>query len=324
VYNGEAKKGALFFCLVQILVPLLSLIMLLGPPLAPVNIIGPILIGFCIYLYIIIDAIRTARRLGNTYQRKDYNKWYVYLGAYVIAWFVINPAVDHLSRQGLVQAFRVPSGAMEETLLIGDHFLVNRFLYRFSPPKRFDIIVFKYPWEDQRDFIKRIVALPGDWVEVRNRQVYVNDQPLKEPYARYTALRSHPDNFGPLVVPKQGDQVEIRQDQRLYLNGKPVPMPSGRFYPRDHGAAMTGFEVFYGALFPAGMTLQKPTGPIVVQHDYYFTLGDSRDNSKDSRYWGFVRRNRIKGKTTVIYWSWNRQAAGWGRIRWERIGQSVQ
>src|SRR5918992_1509918 len=107
---------------------------------------------------------------------------------------VIAIILAFVMRQFVVQAFKIPSGSMEQTLLIGDHILVNKFIYHFTRPDLFDVIVFKYPWEDQRDFIKRIVALPGDRVEVRNQKVYVNDQRLKEPYARHTALRSHPDN----------------------------------------------------------------------------------------------------------------------------------
>jgi signal peptidase I len=227
-------------------------------------------------------------------------------------------------RQFVVQAFKIPSGSMEQTLLIGDHILVNKFLYRFTSPKRFDIIVFRYPWDEERDFIKRVIALPGDRVQVRNRRVYVNGQPLKEPYARYMVTRLREDNFGPLVVPKKGDTIEIRSDKRLYLNGEPIPIPSGRYYPRDRGAAMTGFEVFYGPLFPRGTTLQRPAGPFVVQHDYYFTLGDNRDNSKDSRYWGFVRSTRILGKAFFIYWSWNRNGRFTHHIRWDRLGRLLR
>jgi signal peptidase I len=227
-------------------------------------------------------------------------------------------------RQFVVQAFKIPSGSMEETLLIGDHILVNKFLYRFTSPERFDVIVFKYPWEDDRDFIKRVIALPGDRVQVRNKTVYVNDRPLQEPYAQFLAMHGREENFGPVVIPKKGDTVEIRSDKQLYLNGEVIPIPPGRFYPRDHGAAMTGFEVFYGALFPARATLQDPVGPFVVQHDYYFALGDNRDNSKDSRYWGFVEDSRIKGKAFFIYWSWNRNGSFVNHIRWDRLGRLLQ
>jgi signal peptidase I len=239
-----------------------------------------------------------------------------------------------IMRQFVVQAFKIPSGSMEQTLLIGDHILVNKFLYHFAKPQRFDIIVFQYPWEDNRDFIKRVIALPGDEVQLRNRQVYVNGQPLEEPYARYMAGQSREEDFGPVVVPKKGDVAEIR-DKHLYLNGKPVPIPAGRFYPRDGGGAMSGFEVFYGALsgFSSDTTLDKPVAPFTVTHDYYFALGDNRDNSKDSRYWGFVRDDsdscflgllhcsRIKGKAFFIYWSWDRYGQFTEHVRWSRLGK---
>lgn len=227
-------------------------------------------------------------------------------------------------RQFVVQAFKIPSGSMEETLLIGDHILVNKFLYDFTSPKRFDVIVFKYPWDDGRDFIKRVIALPGDRVQVRNRQIYVDGQLLREPYVQHTTRYSRNGNFGPLVVPKKGDTVEIRRDEHLYLNGERLQIPSGPFYPRDDGTAMSGFEVFYRPLFPPGTTLQKPAGPLAVAHDYYFTLGDNRDNSKDSRYWGFVENTRIKGKAFFIYWSWNRYAGFAEHVRWDRLGKLLQ
>ena len=227
-----------------------------------------------------------------------------------------------IMRAFVVQAFKISSASMEQTLLIGDHILVNKFLKYFTSPKRFDIIVFKYPWEDNRNYIKRVIALPGERVEVRDRRVYVNDRLLQEPYTQY-AVRSR-EPFGPVVVPKQGDTVEIRRDQRLYLNGEPIPLPRGRFYPRDYGSAMTGFEVFYGSLFPAGTTLRESTEPIDVTHDYYFALGDNRDNSKDSRYWGFVESTRIKGNAFFIYWSWNCSGRIAHCVQWDRLGKLLQ
>ncbi len=233
-----------------------------------------------------------------------------------------------IMRQFVVQAFKIPSGSMEETLLIGDHILVNKFLYRFTPPKLFDVIVFKYPWEDKRDFIKRIVALPGDQVEIRDQQVFVNGNPVKEPYVAPEPRRSRSYHFGPIRVPKKDDEVEIRADKRLYINGEPVAIPKGMyskslFRPNDHGPPLSGFQTFYGAaLFPKGATLNRPVKPFKVDQDYYFTLGDNRDNSKDSRYWGFVKSDRIKGKAFFIYWSWDRRARQLAQhVRWNRLGR---
>jgi signal peptidase I len=227
-------------------------------------------------------------------------------------------------RQFVVQAFKIPSGSMEETLMIGDHILVNKFLYDFTLPRRFDIMVFRYPWDNDRDFIKRVIALPGDQVLMRDRQLYINGQLLHEPYVYHSRRYALNGNFGPLVVPKKGDTVEIRRDRHLYLNGERVHIPSGRFDPRDNGMAMEGFEVFYGLLFPPGTTLRQPTGPLTVTHNYYFMLGDNRDNSKDSRYWGFVEDTRIEGKAFFIYWSWNRYGDLTHHVRWDRLGKLLQ
>lgn len=238
-----------------------------------------------------------------------------------------------LMRQFVVQAFKIPSGSMEETLQIGDHILVNKFLYRFSPPKLSDVIVFKYPWEENRDFIKRIVALPGDQVEIQDQQVFVNGRPLEEPYIAPDARRIRPYHFGPLRVPKKGDAVEIRADRRLYINGEPVPVPNGMFQPEDNGPPLSGFQTFYGTLFAnKAVSLDRPVKAFNVDQDYYFTLGDNRNNSKDSRYWGFVKNDRIKGKAFFIYWSWDCHARKFAQhlecatqfaqhVRWDRLGR---
>jgi signal peptidase I len=236
--------------------------------------------------------------------------------------FVFAIVLALVMRQFVVQAFKIPSASMETTLLVGDHILVNKFLYYFTHPKRLNIVVFQYPWEEDRDFIKRVIGLPGDRVYVRDWQVYVNDQPLHEPYVHYTSnFRQEQGNFGPVVVPKKGDRIEIRGDKRLYLNGEPVPIPSGTFRPRNDNIPMTGLEVFYGALLPPGTTLQHTLEPRLVEHDYYFVLGDHRDNSQDSRYWGFVRSTRLKGRAFFIYWSWDREGSFVHHIRLDRLGK---
>lgn len=252
-------------------------------------------------------------------QRQAKPVWREYAEAFI---FAIVLAL--VMRQFVVQAFKIPSESMKTTLLVGDHILVNKFLYYFTPPQRFDIIVFQYPWEDDRDFIKRVIGLPGDRVLVRERQVLVNDQPIQEPYARYEGGSRH-ETFGPVVVPKKGDTIEIRADKRLYLNGEPVPIPSsphgGMFQPKNDGRSMHGLDVFYGSLLPPGSSLQQTLAPRPVDADYYFVLGDNRDNSQDSRYWGFVRSSRLRGKAFFIYWSWDREANFVSHIRLDRLGK---
>jgi signal peptidase I len=177
----------------------------------------------------------------------------------------------------VVQAFTIPSGSMMDTLLVGDYILVNKFLYgpevpftdRHVPglrdPRRGDIVVFKYPQDEKRDFIKRIVAGPGESVQIRGAQVFVDGRPLREPYVK----------------------------------GADAPLPAG-------GSTYCGYA--YGC------------EATVVPADSYFVMGDNRDNSQDSRYWGFVKRDKIKGKAFLIYWSWDSDRH-W--LRWWRLGKYI-
>ena len=164
-------------------------------------------------------------------------------------------------RTWVVQAFKIPTGSMENNLLIGDHLLVNKFVFapttgaldRTMLPvrdiRRGDVVVFKYPDEPERDFIKRVIGLPGETLELRNKKVYINGQPLDEPYVHFLE-------------------------------------------PASDAQEITSFDV------------RERYGPVTVPDGQYFVMGDNRDNSQDSRYWGFLPRNYIKGKALMIYWSY--------------------
>lgn len=190
-----------------------------------------------------------------------------------------------------VQAFKIPSGSMIPTLLVGDHLLVNKMSYgvqwpqeckltvalRMDPlpfvtcyasrallplgtPARGDVIVFRFPGDEEKDYIKRVVGIPGDRIELRNRGLWINGALVAEPYVQYTdsAIQGHPrDNLSLLTVPPES----------------------------------------------------------------YFVMGDNRDNSLDSRFWGFVKLDKIKGKAFLLYASFQEHAVG---VRWERIGKAIQ
>jgi len=188
-----------------------------------------------------------------------------------------------LIRTFIIQAFKIPSGSMENTLLIGDHILVSKFSYGthipneipfldiklfddivlFSKvPQRGDIIVFKFPKDEKRDFIKRVIGLPGDFLEVRRQKVYINDKLYEDTHARHTD-----------------------------------PASNDSLVPRDD------------------------FGPVLVPEGYVFVMGDNRENSQDSRYWGFLNIKKIRGKALMIYWSWNR-IDNW--VRFERFGKILE
>ena len=163
-------------------------------------------------------------------------------------------------RTWVVQAFKIPTGSMENNLLIGDHLLVNKFVFNplltgdeFLTPtgevKRGDILVFKFPEDPERDFIKRVIGLPGETLEVRDRQVFIDGHAIEEPY-----LEDQKPAFG-----------------------------SG------------------------GLTMDRRDtyGPIAIPDAHYFMMGDNRDNSQDSRFWGPLPHAYVKGKAFVIYWSFD-------------------
>ena len=176
----------------------------------------------------------------------------------------------------LVQAFVIPTGSMEDTLLIGDHLLVDKLAYApagpvskyllpYSPLKRGDIIVFRYPIDLRLTFVKRVIGVPGDRIRLENKQVFRNGIKIDEPYKYHKTdyFDSYRDNF-----PSE---------------------PNTRLYP------------------PAQEMLEKhvKNGEVIVPENCFFAMGDNRDASLDSRYWGFVPRDNIIGKPLIIYWSYD-------------------
>ena len=174
-------------------------------------------------------------------------------------------------RTFVIQAYKIPSGSMKPTLLIGDHILVSKFNYGVKLPlirstlipvgthKRGDIVVFIYPEDRSKDFIKRLIGLPGDTIEIRDKQIILNGLPWSD---------SHGVNVDSLIIP-------------------------GSVQPRDN------------------------FGPVTVPEGALFVMGDNRDESYDSRFWGFVPMKDVMGKALIIYWSWNHEDHG---VRWNRIG----
>ncbi len=178
-------------------------------------------------------------------------------------------------RTFIVQAFKIPSGSMKPTLQIGDHILVNKFIYGVkipllrttlipvTEPKRGDIVVFIYPEDRSKDFIKRLIGVAGDTVEIRNKKIFLNGKPYEDRHGVYT------------------DDVII----------------------------------------PAALQKRDNFGPVTVPPDKIFVMGDNRDQSYDSRFFGFVDLKDVMGKAMIIYWSWNSEETN---VRWNRLGQILR
>ncbi len=192
---------------------------------------------------------------------------------------VIAVALALFVRTFVFQAFKIPTGSMEPNLLVGDHLIVNKMivaptvsgLERAILPgrdvRRGDIVVFKYPVDPERDFIKRVIGLPGERLELRRKKIYINGQPLDEPYAHYLE----------------------------------PPSPEGSSKRDD---------------------VREEYGPVTVPPGQYFMMGDNRDNSQDSRFWGFLPKSYLKGQALFIYFSFKENASlptffrdvQWGRL----------
>ena len=179
----------------------------------------------------------------------------------------------------VVQAFKIPSQSMEQTLLVGDHLLVNKFIFGgrgawyegflpYRPIRHWDIIVFKFPYDDHPHYVKRVIGVPGDRIKIVDQQVYVSGRPLAEPYVLHDPTAPY-DSFGENFPPTS----------RHFLQGSVRPEWRER------------------------LLSHVENGALVVPPNKYFVMGDNRDHSWDSRFWGFVDRDAVMGRPILIYWS---------------------
>lgn len=207
----------------------------------------------------------------KTKEEKTKSKVQEYIEAIIIAILIAL-----FIRTFIVAAYKIPSRSMVPTLLVGDHLLVNKFIYGIkipilrkiivpiTDPKRGDIIVFIYPHDRSKDFIKRVIGVGGDTIEIKNKKIFINK-------------KEHTDNYS------------IYTDDMLY---------------------------------PASMQPRDNFGPVVVPSNTVFVMGDNRDESADSRFWGFVDLKDVEGKALIIYWSWNSEEKDdiFWKLRWNRLG----
>jgi len=224
---------------------------------------------------------KKAERRNQTREKQKKGLLREYLEAAIIALFLAL-----FIRAFVIQAFKIPSGSMKPTLLIGDHILVNKFIYgikipfidryiiKIKKPKRGDVVVFKWPRDEGKDFIKRVIGIEGDKIEIENDVLYVNDEKIETEY------------------------IEKYKDENIALADKYLELfENSKHYILDEYINHENY------------------GPVIVPENSIFVMGDNRDNSHDSRYWRFVSLNKLKGKAIVIYWSWP---------HWNRFGHLIR
>ena len=265
LYAGNPKRGLILFGIWSFWAILCSIFLLAVPNIFIIIIF--LIGGFAFFVFCMVDAYSIAKRKKENYEPAKYNRWFVYVG-----YFVILSLISALLSAGVkTNAFNITSGSMEPALLVGDSILVNEVIYgvkipllrktiiRVTDPKRDDLVVFIYPEDRSMSLIKRVIGVAGDKIEIVNKKIFINDKAYKDSYGVFKDSN---------VLPQSEE-------------------------PRDN------------------------YGPVTVPENSIFVMGDNRNESMDSRYWGFVDLQDVEGKAFIIYWSWDRDIH---RPRWKRFG----
>lgn len=249
LYNGQILKGIIFF-LAILLIP--TILLLVGLPSQFLGLAAIFIIAFCLWVFIIAEAFAAAKRKKEVVL-KAYNKWYLYILIILLVngtYFIPRDSTANFASKVLgFQVYKIPAGSMEPTLLIGDYLITDSKYFRKHELQRRDLVICQNPKDLYKDFIKRVIALEGEKIEIKNKQVYINDEVLPESYVIHNDASSNVamrDNFGPELVPP----------------------------------------------------------------NHCFVLGDNRDNSMDSRFWGAIPLGNIKGKPLYIYWAKDKSRIG--------------
>ena len=242
IYNGRFKKGIILYLILLLVFVILTFLGLFATFFGAI-IILLITLGFSVFIW--LDALFDAIKLKEV-PLKRFNKWYIYLVIFLIHAFVIQPVISSAIKKNIVRAYKFPSSSMEPTLFPGDYFIVDMKIYKTEKPKRGDIIVFEYPKDPSKIFVKRVIGTEGEKVEIIRNKIYIEDQLIDDPWGHFTMSRSSTGDYGPVRVPE----------------------------------------------------------------DSLFVLGDNRDNSQDSRFWGFVNIAKVKGKILYLYWGKDKARIG--------------
>jgi signal peptidase I len=241
LYNGKPRKAIVAYAMLLAI----GVFFIVAPISARFSwLVVYLALQLLLCLILIVDAVRDARR-EREINLRWYNRWYLYLALMIIQAFVILPLQVKLCKLSTA-AYSIPVGSMKPTIEIGDKLIADMKAYKKLPPQRGDLLIFRFPKDESITYIKRVIGLPGEKLEIIEQTVYINGQPLKESYTRFMLPKSTNQSFGYVQIPE----------------------------------------------------------------NHYFVLGDNRDNSRDSRHFGFVQRSQILGQARYLYWSTNRSRIG--------------
>jgi len=255
LYNGQFLKGILFICADFVL---LFLLFRLGLHHKLAGLLAGLIFLICVWIFMITDAFLGARK-RKEYILKPYNKVYIYILIIMLLNSTMLIPTKFLSEKILgFGAHQISTGSMEPALSIKDYLISDLTYFKNNELQRGDLVIFQYPKDLSKDFLKRIIALEGEKIEIKDKQVYINDEPITEDY-------------------------KVHNDERIYKRSENY---------RYDDLIMDNF------------------GPEIVPSGHCFVLGDNRDNSSDSRYWGFLPVKNIKGKPLYIYWAKDKKRIG--------------
>ncbi len=281
IYCGRFVKGLVLTFLSCILIPVIFGILSVGhSSVRIVVIITALLASSAVWLVAIIDSWYTARHTADSYTLKDYNRWYVYV-LLVLMGTGGSTQIAFNVRKNILEAFSVPVASNYPTIVPNDRFLANKLAYKTSDPKRGDLIVFLNPEDRRINYIKRVVAVAGDTVEIKDGQLYVNDEKLQ----RQMLAQSTLDNI------------------RIKVRGEPL---EGDVFEETNGDAK--YKIFLAG--PPQDYTSFDFAKITVPKHHCFVLGDNRNLSRDSRDFGPIPLGTVKGRADYLYWP----AKDWSRF----------
>jgi signal peptidase I len=240
IYNGQLKKGISYFIGFYLVYLVFSFLLLTFH-----GMIFYVIVTMGFFFFIVIGAFRGAKKL-KAVTLKPFNKWYIYLIIFLIGNVAIRPLLGWAIRNHIARPYKIPSSGMSPALLVGDRLVADMRNYKSQKPQRGDTIIFEFPKDSSKDFIKRVIGMEGEKIEIVNNKIYVNDKLLDDPWGNFTKSGPALDIWGPAVVPKKS----------------------------------------------------------------LFVLGDNRDNSMDSRFFGFINVEKVKGKALYLYWAKDRSRIG--------------